>query len=98
MKLSQLAAKPQLITVILDDAETIKELGEPLEFCTWDRQPLEVFMKLANANQNDMGSMIEIVKKLILDENGKEIISGDIMLPSQVLIKCIGKVVESLGK
>lgn len=98
MKLSQLAAKPQLITVVLDDEETVKELGEPLEFCTWDRQPLEVFMKLANANQNDMGSMIEIVKKLILDENGKEIISGDIMLPSQVLIKCIGKVVESLGK
>jgi hypothetical protein len=98
MKLSQLAAKPQLITIVLDDKETVKELGEPLEFCTWDRQPLEVFMKLANANQGDMNTMVDIVKKLILDDEGKEIITGDIMLPSSILIKCIGKVVEKLGK
>lgn len=98
MKISQLAAKPQLITIIIDDEDTVKELGEPLEFCTWDRQPLEIFMKLANANQGDMNVMVDIVKKLILDEKGKEIISGDIMLPSNILIKCIGKVVEKLGK
>ena len=98
MKLSQLAAKPQLIMITLDDADTVKEFGEPVEFYSWDRQPLEMFMKLANADQQDMASMIGLVKTLILDEEGKEIIKGENMLPSTLLIKVIGKVVETLGK
>lgn len=98
MKLSQLAAKPQLIEITIDDEDVIKEFGESLTFHTWDRQPLDVFMKLANSNQNNIGDMIGIVKTLILDEKGKEIMSNDAMLPSHVLIKVIAKVVETLGK
>ena len=98
MKLSQLAAKPKLIPFTLDDEDTVKEFGEPVEFYSWDRQPLEMFMKLANADQQDMASMIGLVKTLILDEDGKEIIKGENMLPSTLLIKVIGKVVETLGK
>lgn len=98
MKLSQLAAKPQLIKLELDDEDTVKEFTEPVEFWTWDRQPLDTFMKLANTNQDNMGSMIEIVRTLILDETGKEIITKDNMLPSTLLIKAISKIVDTLGK
>ena len=98
MKLSQLAAKPKLIPFVLDDEATVKEFGEPVEFYSWDRQPLEIFMKLANSNQEDMTTMIDIVKTLILDEKGKEIIDKDNMLPSTLLVKVIAKVVETLGK
>lgn len=98
MKLSQLSAKPKLIPFILDDEEVIKEFGEPVEFYSWDRQPLDVFMKLANADHQDVSIMIGLVKTLILDENGKEIIKGENVLPSSLLIKVIGKVVEKLGK
>jgi hypothetical protein len=98
MKLSQLAAKPKLIPFILNDKETVKEFGEPVEFYSWDRQPLEIFMKLANADQQDMTVMITLVKTLILDEEGKEIIKDDQMLPTPLLIKVIAKVVETLGK
>jgi hypothetical protein len=98
MKLSQLAAKPQLIQLTIDDEATIKEHGEAIEFWTWDRQPLETFMKLANSDQQNAGGMIDIVRTLILDEKGKEIITKDTMLPSTVLIKVISKIVETLGK
>jgi hypothetical protein len=98
MKLSQLSAKPQLIDILIDDEDTIKEFGEPIEFWTWDRQPMDVFMKLANADQNNTSSVIEIVKTLILDEKGKEILKDDIMLPTHVLMKAISKVTEILGK
>jgi len=98
MKLSQLTAKPQLIDILIDDEDTIKEFGEPIEFWTWDRQPMDVFMKLANADQNNTSSVIEIVKTLILDEKGKEILKDDIMLPTHVLMKAISKVTEILGK
>lgn len=98
MKLSQIAAKPQLIKIVLDDKEIVKQYGEPLEFWTYDRQPLDVFMKLANSNQKDIGTMIDIVRTMILDEDGKEIITNESMLPGPTLIKVIAKIVEKLGK
>jgi hypothetical protein len=98
MKLNQLAAKPQLIKISLDDEATIAEFKEAVDFWTWDRQPLETFMKLANSDQTNIASMIDIVRTLILDEDGKEVITKEIMLPSNILIKAISKIVETLGK
>lgn len=98
MKLSQLAAKPQLIKVVLDDEEVIKEHGEAVEFYTWDRQPMETFMKLAAVDSNNYGSILEAVKTLILDENGKPVLSGDTSLPTKLMMKVITSVVEGLGK
>jgi hypothetical protein len=98
MKLTQLAAKPQLIKIELDDEEVVAEFGEVLEFYTWDRQPLDTFMKLANVNNGSPSDMIEIVKNLILDEDGKEIITSSQTLPSSILIKAIAKIVDKLGK
>lgn len=98
MKLSQLTAKPQLIEVSIDDEQTIQEFGEAIVFHTWDRQPMDVFMKLANASNNDTSNIINIVRTLILDEKGKEILKDDAMLPTHVLMKAIGKVTDLLGK
>lgn len=98
MHLNQIAAKPQLISVVLDDEETVKEFGEPLEFHTWDRQPLDVFLKLANNEHNDANTMIDIVRTLILDPEGKEIIKDGITIPTSILLKVIAKIVELLGK
>lgn len=104
MKLSEITKKPQLIEVLIDDEETVKEFGEALTFHTWDRQPMDVFIKLANLasnieNQNpNIGDMIGVAKSLILDEKGKEIIKDGTMMPTNILIKVVQKVTESLGK
>ena len=98
MKLSALTSKPQLVEVQLDDEDIIKEFGEAITFHTWDRQPMDVFMKLAGASNKDTSDVIGIVRTLILDEKGKEILKDDAMLPTNVLMKAIGKVTEILGK
>lgn len=98
MKLSQLAAKPQLIKITLDDEAIVTQYGEPIEFYTWDRQPLEVFMRLANQSQTDGSSIIDIIKTLILNEDGSQVISGDSMLPTDVLMSAITKLTSTLGK
>ena len=98
MKLSALTAKPQLIDIHIDDEETIKEFGEAVEFYTWDRQPMDVFMKLATVSNKDPELMIGIIRTLILDEAGKEIVTKDAMLPSSILLRVVGKVVDLLGK
>ena len=98
MKLSQLTANPQLVKIELIDEEIQREFGEAIEFYTWDRQPMDVFMKLASATQDNTTGIINIVKTLILDEDGKEILTQESMLPTNVLMKAIGKVTELLGK
>tara|TARA_R110000868_G_scaffold364599_1_gene627474 strand:- start:282 stop:596 length:315 start_codon:yes stop_codon:yes gene_type:complete len=104
MKLSEITKKPQLIEVLIDDKTTVKEYGEALSFHTWDRQPMDVFIKLANLSSNienknpNIGDMIGIVKTLILDEDGKEILTDENAMPTSILMKVIQKVTESLGK
>lgn len=99
MKLSQLAAKPQLIKLEITDEAIVAEYGsgEPIEFYTWDRHPLTTFMKLSGS-QGDTSAMVDVARSLILDESGKEIISDDASLPAPVLIKAITLIVERLGK
>ena len=98
MKLSQLSAKPVLVQIILDDEDTIVQYGESIDFWTWDRQPMDIFMKLASATQENTSGIITVVKTLILDEHGKEILTNETMLPTNVLMKAISKVTEMLGK
>lgn len=98
MKINQLASKPQLIKIVLDDKDVVKEYGEPIEVWTWDRQPLEVFMKLANSQGQDITAVIEIVRDLVLDEAGNKVMVDDVMLPTKVLLPLIQKIVETLGK
>lgn len=104
MKLSEITQKPQLIEVLIDDADTIKEYGEALSFHTWDRQPMDVFIKLANLSSNienknpNIGDMIDVVRDLIVDEKGIPLLTDNNAMPTNILIKVIQKVTESLGK
>jgi hypothetical protein len=98
MKLSKLKAKPQLMKVEISDEDIVKEFGESLEFWTWDRQPMEVFLKLSAVDGENYATIIETVKDLILDEEGKPILDGEETLPVGVLMRVIAKVVEGLGK
>lgn len=98
MKLSELAKKPQLTKVTITDEDIVAEFGEALEFWTWDRQPMDTFLKLASVDQGNTASVIDAVRGLILDEAGKPILTGEASLPTRVMMRVITAVVESLGK
>ena len=98
MKLTQLAKAPQLIRIELDDEEIRQEYNDSLEFWIYDRQPLDQFIKLATAKQDDIGSMIEMINGMILDENGERVMKENLTLPSNIILKVVNKVTETLGK
>jgi hypothetical protein len=98
MKLTQLAAKPQLIKITLDDEEIVKEYGDTLEFWIWDRQPMSQFIKLAQMKQEDFGNLVDTVNSMVLDEDGTPIVRDGLVLPTFIMGKVITKVVETLGK
>lgn len=98
MKLSELAQKPRLIAVVLDDEDTMAEHGESVEFWTWDRQPMHVFMKLANINADNATAVIDAVRDLVLTEQGDPVLTDGVVLPTRVMMRVLTKVVENLGK
>lgn len=98
MKLTEITAQPKLVKVTIDDEDTVKEYGEGLEFYTWDRQPMTVFIKLAEAEGGKFGNIVEVMKDLILTEEGKPIMAGELVLPSKILMRAIGKLTDLLGK
>jgi hypothetical protein len=98
MKLTQLVAKPQLIKMTIDDEDIIKEFGEAIDFWVWDRQPIDKFVRLATMGSDSFGEMVKEVNDMILDEEGRAMITDGLTLPTKVMTKVIGKVVETLGK
>lgn len=97
-KLTNYASKPVLIKIEIDDPETIEKYEDSLEFWVYDRQPIETFAQLAQVRGENLGEMIQQIKALILDESGNPIMTNDLTLPSDLLLKAVNKVVEMLGK
>lgn len=98
MKLSELATKPQLIKITIDKEELVKKYGDSLEFYIWDRQPLNVFGRLASAEKENFQDIAELMNTLILDENGKTICEDGFQLPFDVMVEAMSKISENLGK
>ena len=98
MKLKDLAAKPQLVKITIDSEDIVTEYGEPLEFWTWDRQPMDAFLKLATNANKDMSVLSEMIKTMVLDEDGSQVIQDGLTFPRDVLLAVMNKIVETVGK
>jgi len=98
MKLTQLAAKPQLIKITLDEEDIVTNYGDALEFWIYDRQDLETFAKLAMVDAKQFDKLAGLINNMILDEDGTPVVKNGFALPADVLMKAIQKVVDVLGK
>jgi hypothetical protein len=98
MQLKDLARQPQLIKKTLSDEAIMAEYGEAIEFWTWDRQPMSTFLKLAAVDASNYSTVFAAVRELVLDAEGNQILTEDVMLPTPVLMRVITEVVDSLGK
>ena len=81
MKLSELAAKPQLKEIIIEDKDIVESYGDSLSFFIQDRLPIETYTRLATVKTDDAGQMYNIIKDLILDEDGMPVMSDGNVLP-----------------
>lgn len=98
MKLKDLATKPTLVEIILDDQALVEKYGEELSFHVHDKLPIGTYTKMASVNTKDPGALYEIMKDLILDDQGHPVLSEEATLPMDLLNAAIVKVTETLGK
>jgi hypothetical protein len=97
MKLAQLASKPQLVKITLDDEAIQKEYGEAVEFYMYDRQDMDSFMAMAALKEDDVAGITTMVRDLVLDEEGNKILTDGNTLPMLIMLKVIEAAVNSLG-
>jgi len=97
MNLAELSQKPKLTKITINKAELVEKYGEELEFHILDRQPLETFSKLMNA-EKDMVGVTETIQNMILDEKGEQIVKDGNILPLDVLMECVTLISDNLGK
>jgi len=98
MKLSELATKPKLIELTISKQELVEKYGDELTFFMYDRQSLDIFTKLANATQDNIGEYMNILKDIIVNEDGKPVMDLDNVLPIDVLTEAMSLIGERLGK
>ena len=97
-KLSDLAGKPQLTSMVIDNADIVEKYGEELEFYVYDKLPISTYTKLASLDSKDAGQLYAAVKDLILDDKGIPVVNEEKTLPMDIMNAAILKVTESLGK
>ena len=98
MKLSELAQKPQLQKITITNEAIVEKYGEELEFYIYDRQPLDIFTKMADLGEANAGEYIHVLKDIILEEHGSPVCSDDMVLPIDVLTEALKLIGEHLGK
>lgn len=96
MQLKQLAAKPKLELVVVDKPVIVEAYGEPLEFYMWDRQDLPTYLKLAQIKE-DQTQIFDIVKDVVLDDQGKRVLADGEMLPVEIMIPVLEAAINKLG-
>ena len=97
-KLSDLAGKPALTSMVIDNADIVEKYGEELEFYVYDKLPISTYTKLASLDSKDAGQLYAAVKDLILDDKGLPVVNEEKTLPMDIMNAAIMKVTESLGK
>ena len=98
MKLEQLASKPQLTKLTIDNPDIVETYGEELEFYVWDRLDMATYTKLAGIDQSDVTVMYTALRDMILDADGKPVMTDELVLPMDVMTAAVEKVVARLGK
>jgi len=96
MKLKELARQPELTKVTVDNESIVQAYGEPLEFWMWDRQDVPTYLQLAQL-KDDHSAIFNVVRKLVLDEDGTPALNEKDTLPIEVMIPVVEKAIYQLG-
>ncbi len=98
MELQELAVKPKLIKVTITAEAIVEKYGDELDFYVYDRQPLDVFAKLATIKEDNALLFTDMLVDLILNEEGKPVMADDKILPIDVLTEAVKLIGDKLGK
>lgn len=96
MNIKELARKPELKKITVDNPIVVEAYGEPVDFWMYDRQSVPTYLQLAQLKDNH-NDVFEIVKQIIMDENGLPVLNDGEMLPIDIMIPILEAAIIQLG-
>lgn len=98
MNISKFATKPELTKIEIKNEDIIAAYG-PVFFYVYDKLDITTYFDFFKSQSEQDGNQLNaILRKLILDENGKPSMSDEQLLPIDLTIAAIAAINEQLGK
>ena len=99
MNINQYASKPKLIEIKLDEKDLVEKYGEAITFYTYDIVSMSIYFDFFNARQQgEFENLGLLMKKRILDKDGKPALAEDEDLPIDIAAAVINRLGDILGK
>lgn len=98
MNISEFAKKPELTKIEIKNEDIIEAYG-PVFFYVYDKLDITTYFDFFKSQSEQNGNQLNaVLRKLILDENGKPSMSDEQLLPIDLTIAAISAINEQLGK
>lgn len=99
MDIKTLAKKPQLMEIIIDDEEIVKEYGEPITFYMKDFVDIATYFNYYQSQSQREGQALALmIKKMILNKDGEPVLGDEDELPLDITLAVMSKINDNLGK
>jgi hypothetical protein len=99
MDIKQLAKKPELIEIVIDDEAIVKEYGETITFYMKDFVDINTYFDFFRSQSEKSGDeLTAMLQKLILNAEGQPVLNEGDAFPIDITIAALTKINERLGK
>jgi hypothetical protein len=99
MNIQDFKIKPKLIDITIDDETIIEKYGDSIKFFMYDHLDLTTYFKFFRAQgEGNTDELLKIVKTIILDEKGKQVMTQEYELPVDIFTNAVVKITDHLGK
>jgi hypothetical protein len=99
MDIKELAKKPELVEVVLDGEDIVKEYGEAITFYMKDFVDINTYFDFFRSQNEKSGEELnKLMASLILNKEGKPVLAEGEGFPIDISIAALTKINETLGK
>ncbi len=99
MDIKKLAKKPELVEVVLDGEDIVKEYGEPITFYMKDFVDINTYFDFFRSQNEKSGDeLTKLMASIILNKDGKPVLAEGEGFPIDISIAALTKINETLGK
>lgn len=99
MDIKKLAKKPELVEVVLDGEDIVKEYGEAITFYMKDFVDINTYFDFFRSQNEKSGDeLTKLMASIILNKDGKPVLAEGEGFPIDISIAALTKINETLGK
>ena len=99
MDITKLTKKPQLTKIEISDVDIVETYGEPIIFWMIDEMDIATYFNFYKLQQNQDSELLnDLLRKIILKEDGTPAIAKDEVLPINITLAVLVAINDFLGK